>query len=249
MDLAAYFAITHRTHGFCNPLSVDLLERVLAFAGLVSGERAADLGAGNAAMSLHLAERYGLLVDAVEQAPPMVALAEARLAGHPAASAVTLHANSASAFLQDAKAFDLLVVMGAYGVAPGAEGPAEVFSALKARLAPGGRLLFGDPFFRADASAALRASLPHVRTFAEYVRAGTAAGLRPVYATESTRQDWDEYAWRMWASLDAHQKEYPGDPSLPVVSDRLAQMRDQYLDGARDSLGFGVFLFRNEEQG
>jgi SAM-dependent methyltransferase len=244
LDLDAYFAATHRRLHFGNPVSADVLDRVLALADLEPGSRCADLGAGNAAMACHLAERYGLVVDAVERSPGMVALARHRLADHPAAERVTLHEASAEAFLSERSGYALIVVMGAAGVAPGASGLADTLAWLHGRLRPRGLVLFGDPFLRPSASAGLRAAMPAATGFADNIRAAEAAGMTTVYATESSQQDWDDYAWRLAAGLEAHARDTPADPHLSSIAAQVGRMRELYLADGRDAVGFGMYLLR-----
>ena len=244
LDLDAYFAATHRRLHFGNPVSVDVLDRVLALADLEPGSRCADLGAGNAAMACHLAERYGLVVDAVERSPGMVALARDRLAQHPAGERVTLHEASAEAFLGERSGYALIVVMGAAGVAPGASGLPETVAWLRERLRPRGLVLYGDPFLRPDASEALRAVMPAATGFADTIRAAESAGMTTVYATESPQQDWDDYAWRLAASLEDHAHDSPADPHLSSIAAQVGRMRELYLAEAREAVGFGMYLFR-----
>ena len=241
-DLDAYFAATHRRQHFGNPISPAVLDRVLAFAELKPGGRCADLGAGNAAMSIHIADQYGLIVDAVERSPGMVALARTRLQAHPAQ--VTLHEAAAYAFLDGRSGYDLLVVMGAAGIAPGATTLAETLAWLRPRLRPGGLVLYGDPYLRPLASPALRAAMPRAGSFADAIRIAEAQGMTVVYATESPPEDWDDYAWGIVASLEDHRRASPDDPHLEAITLQVARMRESYLSEAREAVGFGVYLLR-----
>lgn len=246
MDVGAFIAVAYRGHRFCNPLSEETLDRVLSAADLRPGGRALDLGCGNAAMSVHLAERYGLQVDAVELAEPMLALARPRIAQSPAGGRVVLHHGRAEAFLQSAERYDLIVAAGAYGVITGLAEPRAAFALLKERLTDGGALLLADIFWRRPPGETLRQVLPGYHPFADYVRQGEAAGLSAVRATESPRQDWDDYAWRMYAAVQDHARERPDAPELDLQLARARFMRDLYLEEMRDAAGFGLWLFRRE---
>ncbi len=243
VDPSGFSAIAYRTHRFCNPVSPPLVERALEFAALRPGERAADLGCGNAEMALHLAERHGLAVDAVEISAAMQALARERMDGRGAPGKVTLHGAAAEAFLDKAEPYDLILAVGAYALFRDAAGPEAVFSRLGRHLAPGGRLLFGDPFWRRPPSEKLARLLPGYPAFAGYVAAGEAAGLTAAFAGESPQLDWDDYAWRMEQAVRSHAREHPG-PEADALMARARMNRDIYLAEARDALGFGLYLFR-----
>ena len=235
-----FFAAAYRTHRFCNPLSEAVLERALEVIPLRPGLRAADLGCGNAAMALHLAERHGLQVDAVERSPGMLALARRRLEG---SKGVRLHAGEAEALLAASEPFDLIVATGAHALFAAAPDLAGVFLRLRAHARPGGHILFGDAFFRKPPSERLAAALSHFGTHRGYVAAGEAAGLTPLIAVESPQLDFDDYAWRMERSVRAYVAEHPEDPDAGALMARARMQREAYLAEARDVLGFGLYVF------
>lgn len=244
MTTEAFYAVAYSTHHFANPISPALLDRVLEPAGLRPGGRAADLGCGGGAMAVHLAERYGLEVDAVDMSELMLAGARARLATPPAAGSVTLHRARAEDFLAEARPYDLLVVMGASELVTAAGSREAFFGGLRERLAPGGQLLYGDPFWRRAPSAALGAVMVPYGGHADYLRAGEAAGLEARCAVESPLEDWDEFAWRMARNVSDWARDNPDHPGAGALKAQARFMLESYLGETRDALGFGLYLFR-----
>lgn len=239
--------LAYRRHRICNPYSFDLLERTLAFAHLLPGDRAFDLGCGNAVVAGWLAERYGLEVKAVERFEPVAEMARETAAAVKGPGSVDVVVSAAAPFLAQAGACRLLVAIGTVNLLPDAREPADVFRALKASIEPGGYLLWGDPFWKKGPSERLKAVFANERyqTHPAYVAAGEAAGLTPLTATVSSEQDWDDYSWRMNASVEDWAAENPDDPDVPAFRAQIAMMRTLYLEEARDTLGFGLYLFRN----
>jgi SAM-dependent methyltransferase len=239
--------IAYSEMDFCNPLSPGLLDRVLVAARLAKGARALDLGCGNAAMSIHLAERHGLDVDAIERSPAVAAIAEARLQARGAPGAVRLHRTASRDFLSEGARFDLVVCAGASGVVEGPPEPAAILAALRPHVRPGGFLLWADPFWKRDPDpmfVAMLGALAAYKTHAENIAAGEAAGLVPYYAAVSPDQDWDDYTWRMTAAVEHWLAAHPDDPEAASVRQRGAFLRMSYIAQGRDALGFGVYLFR-----
>jgi SAM-dependent methyltransferase len=239
--------ISYQAMDFCNPLSVALLDRVVTLAAIAPGAQALDLGCGNAAMALYLAENHGLKVDAIERSPAVAAIARARLQGRGDPGQVTLHNVSSRDFLDDGKTFDLVLAAGASGVVEGPPEPAAILKTLRAHVRPGGYLLWADPFWKREPDPmflAMLGALAAYKTHAENIAAGEAAGLIPYYAGVSTDQDWDDYTWRMASAIERWLAENPGDADAESVRQRGAFMRAAYLAQGRDSMGFGVYLFR-----
>ncbi len=239
--------IAYREMEFCNPLSPALLDRVLETARLAKGASALDLGCGNAAMSIHLAEKHALNVEAIERSPAVTAIAEARLQGRGAPGAVRLHQTTSRDFLSGGAQFDLIVCAGASGVVEGSPEPAAILAALRPHVKPGGFLLWADPFWKREPDpmfVAMLGGLAAYKSHAENIAAGEAAGLTPYYAGVSPDQDWDDYTWRMTAAIEHWLAEHPDDPGAASVRQRGAFLRMAYIAQGRDTLGFGVYLFR-----
>lgn len=239
--------LAYRRHRICNPYSFDLLERTLSLAELKAGDVAFDLGCGNAVVAAWLAERFGMAVKAVERFEPVADLARATVATVKGPGAVEVVVSAAAPFLAEAGRCRLLVAIGTVNLLADAREPKDVFAALGDSIEPGGYLLWGDPFWRREPSAGLKAMFVNERyqTHAAYVEAGEAAGLTPLAAMVSSDQDWDDYSWRMIASVEDWAAENPDDPDAPAFRAQIGAMRKIYLEEARETLGFGLYLFRN----
>lgn len=247
MDPNKLSAIAHATHRFQSPVTPEALDRVLALAPPEPGARVFDLGCGHAGVSLHLAERYGARVEAVERSPLMAAQAAARIKGRGDPGSVTLHVTSSTEFLKTAEPCDLLVGIGAVHLA-GDVGPVEMLKALAAHVRPGGTLLWGESCWLKEPGEVLRQLLGPAaalyRSHADSVAAGEAAGLKPLYATTASEQDWDDYAWRYATAVEAYVAAHPDDPDAPALATRVRAWRALYLHQARGVMGFGLYLFK-----
>lgn len=247
MDHLKLSAVAHSSHHFSSPVSPEMLDRVLALSGVVHGWRAIDLGCGPAAMALHLADRYGVQVEAVDRSAVMLDLARERARAHAAGGRLSFHQAESMDYLAKARPCDLLTAVGAGMLVPGASDNAAQLRALSDGVRPGGRLLWGEIFWKAPPSDSLRASTGPVAALyashADYVAAGEAAGLTPLYAAVSSDQDWDEYAWRYSSAVEAYAAAHPQDAGAQAMRARIAGWRRIYLNEGRDTLGFGLYLF------
>jgi ubiquinone/menaquinone biosynthesis C-methylase UbiE len=247
MDHLKLSLVAHSTHHFSSPVSPEMLDRVLALSGIEHGWRVTDLGCGPASMALHLAERHGVQVEAVDRSAIMLDLARARAAEHPAGKRLTFRQAESADWLTDAEPCDLLMVVGAGLLVPDAADNAAQLKALAAKLRPGGRLLWGETFWKAEPSAVFRAGLGPTGALyaahADYVAAGEAAGLTPLYAAASSEQDWDEYVWRYSTAVETYAAQRPDDAAAQAMRARIEAWRRLYLAEGRRVMGFGLYLF------
>jgi len=241
--------LSYRRHRICNPFSFELLERLLGFAELKPGDRAFDLGAGNGVISAWLAQRHGLAVSAVERFEPMAQMARREAEGVTGPGRVEVVVGDAVGFLNKSEWCELLCAIGTVGllVSPlGETELADVFKSLKSYISPGGYLLWGDPFWKAEPSDRLKAVFANERyqTHEGYIAAGERAGLIPVHAEISSQADWDDYSKTMIASVEDWIAENPDDPDAPAFKAQIRYMRTLYEEDVREQMGFGLYLFR-----
>jgi ubiquinone/menaquinone biosynthesis C-methylase UbiE len=242
--------LAHHTHRFASPVSEVVLDRTLGMAGMPVGATCFDLGCGTGGMALHLAEAYGLAVKAVDRSPLMIAEARARLVGRGSPGSVSLHEEGSIGFLAREGAADLVVAIGAVALTASAQDAASILKALAAHVRPGGCLLWGETHWKREPSDMIRLLLgPTASVYgshADYIHAGVAADLLPLYAVTASDQDWDEYTWRYTTALENHLREHPDDPDAAEIRNRAQGWRALYLAEARDTMGFGLYLFRKE---
>lgn len=238
--------LSYRRHQICNPFSLPQLERTLAYADLNPADRAADLGSGNGFVAAWIAERFGLQMSAVERHDATAALAREAAARVQAPGRMDVIEGYAQDYLAGAGEHRLISVLGALDILPGMKSPAEVMQALVPHISPGGWLLWGDPFWRGTPSPRLTAILAAERftDLPGWAAAGESAGLVPHHMAVSTDADWEEFVWRMNASLEDWAAENPTSPDAPMIRQRAAILRSLYLEEGRDVMGFGLYLFR-----
>lgn len=248
MDDATIGYATFRWHRICNPFTLEQLERTLAFTDLKAGDRAADIGCGNAFVATWIAERYGLHMTAVERHSTMADLARETASRPRAQGTVAVVEAQAQDYLGAAGEHRLLCLLGTIGVVPGLRKPAEVLGALIPSITPGGWLLWGDPFWKRPPSPPLRAVFAHDRfaSLAGWMQAGEGVGLTPYYASVSAEAEWEQFLWTMNASLLDFAASAP-EADAGAIRMRAAMLRNLYLEDGREGMGFGLYLFRRPE--
>lgn len=245
MNQERYSAIAHRAHDIANPLPPPKVDRVFALLDLAPGARAVDLGCGKAEMLLRLVERYGVRAEGVDISPLFLAEARARVAQRAPHASVALHEGDASTYPLAEGAYDAAMCMGATH----ALGRLDRTIAVLARAArPGGWVLVGEGFWRKTPDSAYLAvtgiDREELRTHAENVDAGAAAGLVPIYAAVASEDDFDDYEWRHASGVESFAMAHPEDPDVPEMLARTRAWRAAYLRWGRETMGFSLYLFR-----
>ncbi|WP_186315573.1 methyltransferase domain-containing protein [Catellatospora sichuanensis] len=227
-DLKPLFAAAAANLVYNAPLSEDrVADLVRRLAPEGSGRRALDLGCGGGELLLRLCRAHGIAGDGVEHDAAIAERARVR-ASELGLDQVTFHAADATTWTQPA---DLVVNVGGSHIWGGT---AQALAALHPLTRPGGRLLFGEGFYRTEPTGEVREVFGDMPDLAGLARATVAAGFRPLHVAASTLAEWDDFESDWRAGI-----EQVGTPQARAFADRR---REEYLGGYRDVLGFGWLI-------
>jgi len=245
MDHTKFTTIAHRRHQYCNPLDPAALERVLGLADLRAGQQVLDVGCGKATLLVHLAERYGVRCTGVDINASFLGEGRAESERRGVAKAVTLVEIEASRWEVPTASFDLGACIGsthAFGTYR------DTLRQLARLVRRGGHVLVGEGYWkRAPAPeylARLEATADDYVTHEGNIEVGAAEGLESRCACVSSEDDWDRYEDLYARTVEQYVAEHPDDPDAPAMRDRIRRWRETYLGWGRDTLGFGLYLFR-----
>jgi SAM-dependent methyltransferase len=238
--------IAYEALSVCNAVSWSAVRDAVTAAGLPPGASALDLGAGNATVAIGLARDCGLRVRAVERDPLMADLAARRIAASGQGSMVDLVVKDSSEVLGRPPLPDLITVLGATdAAAPGLRDPVAVFARLGDAVAPGGFLLWGEPFWKAEPSAPLRQIIETTNTYqtdAGWQSAARRAGWRVIHVRHSSEEEWRDYMDTMDASVRAWVAANPDAPQAPRLIARADMQKAMFETEGFRVFGFGLYL-------
>lgn len=246
MDRLDFTAIAHEGLAFMNPLPEEEVDETIEALDLEPGARILDLGCGKAEALIRIAERYPDVRGFGLDTSPEV-LAEARRAAEervPEARLVLLD-QDVREYDPEPGSFDLVVSMGGISFRGGVGGTLAVLSGL---VVPGGKLLFGEGYWREEPSAeylvALGAAREELKTYEETIVAAEEAGLRLQRAVTSSVEDWDRYEDTWAENGERYAVKHEGEPGVDELREWIVAGRERYRSlGGRDALGFALFLF------
>jgi cyclopropane fatty-acyl-phospholipid synthase-like methyltransferase len=241
-----FTAIAHEGLAFMNPLAEEDVEEMIEALELEPGAHVLDLGCGKAEILLRIVERYPD-VRAVGLDNSAAVLAEARRQAKnrvPEAKVVLLEEDVRD-YAPEPGSFDLVVSTGGVSFRGGVGGTLAVLSGF---VAPEGKLLFGEGYWRADPSAeylvALGAAREELRDYEGTIEAAVETGLDLKWAVASSVEDWDAYEEAWARSGERYADAHEGEEGVAELREWIANGRARYRDlGGRETLGFGLFLF------
>ncbi len=230
MERADYTRIAHTGMAIMNPIPAAKLDEIVALLELPARGRVVDLGCGKGDLLARIARRYD--VDAVGIDRDAQLLAEAP-------PGINVIVADIETWNRGRGAFDLVASVGS---------PAQL-SSLAGLVRPGGLVLYGDGYWRGEPSSeyldALGAKREELDDYAGTVRRGEELGLTPVYAVTASIDDFDRYEWSWSLNGERYAGEHPDEPGVEEFLEWIRAGRRRYVElGGRDTLGFGLFLFR-----
>ena len=230
MERADYTRIAHTAMSIMNPIPAAKLDEVLSLLDLPPRGRVVDLGCGKGDLLGRIAARYD--VDAVGIDRDAKLLAEAP-------PGVNVIVADIETWNRGRGAFDLVASVGS---------PAQI-SSLAELVRPGGLVLYGDGYWRREPPdeylAALGATRDELEDYAGTIRRAADLALTPLYAVTASVDDFDRYEWSWSLNGERYAADHPDEPGVGDFLDWIRAGRRRYLElGGRDTLGFGLFLFR-----
>lgn len=248
MDRNQFSAIAHRNHDFYHPIPETKLNQVLGHIPLQPDDTVIDIGAGTCELLIRLAESRGIRGTAIESYEGAIETARRKARGR-------IPADRLEWTLADAK-----VAMEAYeqpgfslGICIGSThalgGLVPTLKALQKCVKQDGYILIGEGYWKQRPSREYLEALggaeeSELKSHDENVRTAEELGLITMWSSVASEDDWDQYEWLYSMSVETYCHENPQDPDCGAYLQKIRAWRQTYLRWGRDTLGFGLYLFR-----
>jgi cyclopropane fatty-acyl-phospholipid synthase-like methyltransferase len=246
LDSPDFSAIAHEGLAFMNPLAEEDVDEMIEALELEPGAHVLDLGCGKAEVLIRIVERYAdVRATGLDRSAAVLAEARRQAEQRVPEARVALLEQDVREYAPEPGSFDLVVSTGGVSFRGGVGGSLAVLSGY---LAPGGKLLFGEGYWRDEPSAeylvALGAAREELKGYEGTIEAAQDVGLELKRAVTTSVEDWDAYedAWARNGEryADAHE----GEEGVDELREWIAAGRERYRElGGRDVLGFALFLF------
>ena len=251
MELWKFFDITHREHVFCNPMSIEKFEELIALLRLEPKDRVLEIATGKGEFIIRLAERYDIEGIGIDLSPYCIIEAKKKHQERiPDAQLKFLEMDGMDYKPEEPASFDLVACIGASWIYGGHRGTLE---ALTGMAVSGGWMVVGEPYWRQEPAAAHLEAIGEDRstygTHYENVEVGEKLGLELVYTLVSTQDDWDKYEGLQWYAATAWASEHPEDPDVEELLKRVHEGRENYLRWGRETFGWAIYVFKKDGTG
>ena len=248
MDLWKYYAITHKRHQLCNPLSTEKFERLCQLLRLKRGERVLDIACGKGEFLVRLAEIYSIAGVGVDISPHYIRdCVEKRRKRVPDSDIEFVEMDGADYKPEIPSSFDAALCIGASWIYGGHRGTIQ---ALKGMVKKEGLIVVGEPFWLLEPSKEYLevegVKKDDFSTHRDNVRVGEDEGLTCLYTLMSNYDDWDHYETLQWWAVNEYVRAHPDDPDIRELVERKTREKDIYLQGGRKTMGWAIYVFRKE---
>lgn len=249
MDRNRFSSIAHRNHAFSNPINETKIMKMIQMISLKPQDKVIDIGSGKCELLIRLVENYKILGTAIELYGGAIEAAKKKANGRTPEGSIKFIAEDATTALEKCKLerYDLGICIGSTHAVGGLE---STLQTMKRIVNKNGYILIGEGYWRQPPSieylkALGGASESELKSHAENVSIGEELGLFPLWSYVANEDDWDDYEWMYSSSIENYCHENPDDPDCNAMLERIRAWRRTYLQWGRDTLGFGLYLFRN----
>ncbi|GAA3236490.1 SAM-dependent methyltransferase [Nonomuraea helvata] len=243
MDLPRSFTIRESSHRILNPFTPGKLATLGAAIGLRKGASVLDLCCGKGEMLSTWARDHGVTGTGVDISTVFLAAARERAAELGVTDQVTfVHGDAASHVAGEP--VDVAACVGATWIGQGVPGTVAL---LERSLRPGGLMLIGEPFWRAEPPSQEAVEACHARSRDDFA---TLPGLVELFAglgydlvemVLADEDSYDRYRAAQWLNVRTWLDANPDDELAPELRDELSTVPLRYTRYERRLLGWGVF--------
>ncbi|MDQ0194253.1 class I SAM-dependent methyltransferase [Paenibacillus wynnii] len=248
MEQDQFSYIGHSRHKFNNPMSEAKLDQVLSLLQLEADAHVLEIGSGQGELSRRLVHQYNTELHAVEISTYAIEEAKKRTSENAPESRIHWIQQDAATYLSSVEDgfYDVAICVAACHALGSMEGTLRQLSRV---VRPGGSILIGEGYWKKkpDPSylGALGSEENELLRYDSTVLLGERFGLTPLWASVASEDDWDRFEWNYSLAIEQYCQNHPEDPNIKEMRNKICDWRRTYLTWGRETLGFGLFLYRN----
>jgi hypothetical protein len=227
--------IGHRGLPFAHPIGASKIDRLIDLLPLRRTHRVLDVGAGKCEFLRRVIRRHGAPATGVEIRGGVAPRSRGKL----------------RVIVQDARRFAVrrpYEVAACIGSTHALGGYLSTLQTLNRWVARGGFIAVGEGYWMKNPARGYLKALDGRReefgTHEQNIARAEAMGLIPWWSATASVDEWDEYEWSYSRSIEEYAANHPDDPDVEGMLLHIRSWRRARLKWGRDTLGFGLYLFR-----
>ncbi|MFY4775771.1 SAM-dependent methyltransferase [Metabacillus sp. RGM 3146] len=248
MDKNKYSAIAHQHHSIFNPLPASKIDKIIKLLSLHASDNVIDIGSGKGEILLRIIERYKAKCTAIEQFEGYAEKLRLCAGKRGILKKIDIIQEDAKEAIKSvSKPFHTGICIGASHALGGYR---KTIEALTNLVEKGGYIVIGELYWRKHPDEeylkGFGAKEKDLLSHAENIFTAEEYGLTPVWAATASEDDWDCYEWQYSKSIEDYCFHHPEDPDSKAMLEKIRSWRRLYLKWGRDTLGFGLYLFKKK---
>lgn len=247
LDRNKFSAIAHINHVFYSPVNPTKIDKVIELLSLTDNDKIIDIGSGIGEILLRIIEKYGSTGIAIEHYGNFAEQLKVNAKNRGVLNNIEVIPQDANLAIKTInQEFNVGICIGSSHALGGYHKTIESLSNI---VVKGGYIVLGELYWRKKPHAEylefLGGDEVDILSHSENIFKAQEYGLIPLSSSVSNEDDWDSYEWLYSKSIEDYCYNNPDDPDCPQMLERIRSWREMYLKWGRETLGFGIYLFRN----
>lgn len=230
-----------------SPIGASKVDRLIDILNLTPESTAVDFGCGDGNFVIRLNQTSGATCLGLDISEALIASANSKLDDIPDTNIQFRQSDAAGASL-DEGSFDLAVCMGSsHAFCEGEPAYRSALEAMTNLLKPQGMILIGEPYWKKEPDSVYLEFLGDpvgiYNSFEANISVAESFGLVPMYATESTPDEWDHFEWSFRIKAERDLITHPNDDELRKKRDNVREWNAMYRKYGRFTMGYAHYIF------
>ncbi|OCQ23518.1 hypothetical protein A7985_06145 [Pseudoalteromonas luteoviolacea] len=231
-----------------SPLSKEKERTLISLLNLQPKNKVIEVGCGNGKLLLNLVEASDVNILGIDINAELVSAATEAAKAEVCETQYQFICKRFDELTLKSHYYDTFICNGsshAFGIGEGALN--KMAQQAHDLLNCGGRFLLGECYWKKQPPQAFLEFLGQPSSIYRHYKGNMEVierhGFKPLYATSSNQEEWDDFEWRRKLNINNKLKLEPDNKALLDEQARIQHWLDAYVKWGRDHLGYGFYLF------
>lgn len=235
---------------FNSPVSNAKVDQMIDIVGLTSTSCAIDVGCGQGSFLIRLHQSSGAQCLGVDVEPSSISDANLQLGKNGQGDKLEFVCSDIEELSIESNSYDLAICMGAsHAFADGSAAYGEALSGLRNLVKPNGMILIGEGYWKCPPDQEyldfLGDPVGVYNSFEENITVAERLGLTPIFASQSTLDEWDDFEWGYRRKFELDAIAHSNDDVMLQKLKNVRSWNAYYRAFGRTTMGYAHYIFLN----